>query len=113
MTRIAIDAMGGDFGPTVTIPGAALALERIPELTFIFFGKQAEIDPVLKTHPKLAEKSSVVHCEIAVRMDDKPSQALRLRRQYRRADGDVTFLPSHHGRDRAPGNRRDLADFAR
>ena len=77
MTRIAIDAMGGDFGPTVTIPGAALALERIPELTFIFFGKQAEIDPVLKTHPKLAEKSSVVHCEIAVRMDDKPSQALR------------------------------------
>lgn len=77
MTRIAIDAMGGDFGPTVTIPGAALALERIPELTFIFFGKEAEIEPVLKNYPKLADKSKVVHCEIAVRMDDKPSQALR------------------------------------
>lgn len=77
VTRIAIDAMGGDFGPTVTIPGAALALERIPELTFIFFGKEAEIEPVLKNYPKLADKSKVVHCEIAVRMDDKPSQALR------------------------------------
>jgi phosphate acyltransferase len=77
VTRISIDAMGGDFGPSVVIPGAALALERMPDLTFAFFGKEEEIAPFLEKHTALKAKSTVIHCEIAVRMDDKPSQALR------------------------------------
>jgi phosphate acyltransferase len=77
VTKIAIDAMGGDFGPSVVIPGAALALERMPDLTFQFFGKENEIAPELSKHPGLKAKSTVVHCDISVRMDDKPSQALR------------------------------------
>jgi phosphate acyltransferase len=77
VTRISIDAMGGDFGPSVVIPGAALALERMPYLTFSFFGKEEEIAPILAKHLNLKAKSTVIHCEISVRMDDKPSQALR------------------------------------
>jgi phosphate acyltransferase len=77
VTRISIDAMGGDFGPSVVIPGAALALERMPDLTFSFFGKVEEIAPFLAKHLNLKSRSTVIHCEIAVRMDDKPSQALR------------------------------------
>ncbi len=77
VTKIAIDAMGGDFGPSVVIPGAALALVRMPDLTFQFFGKANEIGPELDKHSALKAKSSVIHCEISVRMDDKPSQALR------------------------------------
>jgi phosphate acyltransferase len=77
VTKIAIDAMGGDFGPSVVIPGAALALERMPDLSFQFFGKENEINLELDKHPALKAKSSVVHCDIAVRMEDKPSQALR------------------------------------
>ncbi|MEE8253432.1 MAG: phosphate acyltransferase, partial [Hyphomicrobium sp.] len=33
---IALDAMGGDHGPNVVVGGAALSLERQPELSFIF-----------------------------------------------------------------------------
>jgi phosphate acyltransferase len=77
VTKIAIDAMGGDFGPSVVIPGAALALERMPDLTFQFFGKETEVAFELNKHAALKAKSSVIHCDIAVRMDDKPSQALR------------------------------------
>ena len=77
MTKIAIDAMGGDFGPAVTIAGAAVALERYPELTFLFYGKEAEVSPVLDKYASLKAVSSVVHCDVAVSMDDKPSQALR------------------------------------
>ena len=77
VTKIAIDAMGGDFGPSVVIPGAALALVRMPDLSFMFFGKENEINPELDKHPALKAKSAVIHCDIAVRMDDKPSQALR------------------------------------
>lgn len=77
MVTISVDAMGGDFGPAVLIPGAAIALERHPEQKFIFFGKENEVLPELKKFPKLEAVSKFVHCDISVRMDDKPSQALR------------------------------------
>jgi glycerol-3-phosphate acyltransferase PlsX len=75
--RIAIDAMGGDFGPRVTIAGAALALERRPDSSFLLIGDEAAIRAELATHPRLAEKSVVRHAAVSVRMDDKPSVALR------------------------------------
>lgn len=75
--RIALDAMGGDHGPSVVVPGAALALARHPDMTFILVGDQARIDPLVAAHPRLAAASRVVHTDVAVRMDDKPSQALR------------------------------------
>src|SRR5947209_20184652 len=55
--RIALDALGGDFGPEVVIPGAALALERRPDSHFIFFGQDAVVRPLLDIHPKLAARS--------------------------------------------------------
>ncbi|HEY8261746.1 MAG TPA: phosphate acyltransferase PlsX [Methylosinus sp.] len=79
--RIALDAMGGDFGPSVTVPGAALALERRPDSRFLLFGNEAVIRAELARHPRLAEVSTVRHCDVAVRMDDKPSQALRAGRR--------------------------------
>ncbi|HKH96564.1 MAG TPA: phosphate acyltransferase, partial [Beijerinckiaceae bacterium] len=36
--RISLDAMGGDHGPSVVVPGAALALERHPGTRFLLFG---------------------------------------------------------------------------
>jgi glycerol-3-phosphate acyltransferase PlsX len=75
--RIALDAMGGDHGPAVVIPGAALAQERHPDTAFLFFGDSARIDPELNRHPRLKATSRVIHTDVAVKMDDKPSQALR------------------------------------
>jgi glycerol-3-phosphate acyltransferase PlsX len=75
--RIALDAMGGDHGPSVVVPGAEMALERHPDSTFILFGDQAKIEPLLASRPRLNEACRVVHTDVAVRMDDKPSQALR------------------------------------
>ncbi len=77
MIRISLDVMGGDFGPEVTIPGAAKALERHPEVTFLLYGQQERCLPILAQFPKLKEKSVFHHCEVAVGMDEKPSQALR------------------------------------
>lgn len=77
MIRISLDVMGGDFGPEVTIPGAAKALERHPEVTFLLFGQQERCLPILAQFPKLKDKSVFHHCDVAVGMDEKPSQALR------------------------------------
>ena len=75
--RIALDAMGGDHGPSVVVPGAAVALAQHPDASFILFGDQAKIDPLLAAHPQLKDACRLVHTDVAVRMDDKPSQALR------------------------------------
>lgn len=75
--RIALDAMGGDHGPPVVIPGADLALLRHPQLEFILFGDAAQIEPLLDKHPRVKAASRLVHTSVAVRMDDKPSAALR------------------------------------
>ena len=69
--------MGGDHGPSVVIPGAAVALERRPEMRFMMFGDEALINPLLDAHPRVKAASTVHHCDVFVRMDDKPSQALR------------------------------------
>jgi glycerol-3-phosphate acyltransferase PlsX len=74
---LALDAMGGDYGPQVVIPGAAISRVRHPQLSFVFFGDEARIRPVLDQHPDLAAKSRIVHTSLVVAMDDKPSQALR------------------------------------
>ena len=77
IVTIALDAMGGDTGPEMVIPGAALAAERHPGFKFILFGDQNRIQPILDRHPKLKAVSQVRHSDVAIAMDDKPSQALR------------------------------------
>ncbi len=77
---ISLDAMGGDAGPEMVIPGAAVALKRRPDLRFILYGQSEAVEPLLARYPDLVAASRFVHCEISVRMDDKPSQALRLGR---------------------------------
>ena len=74
---IALDAMGGDHGPSVVIPAASLALIRHPEMRFVLVGDVARIDAELKNDPQLANRSEIVHTDVAVAMDAKPSQALR------------------------------------
>ena len=75
--RIALDAMGGDHGPAVVIAGAELACARHPENEFLFFGNESLIAPLLATRPALKAVSRLIHTDVAVRMEDKPSQALR------------------------------------
>src|SRR6185436_9189744 len=74
---ISLDAMGGDEGPTVVVPGAAIALDRHPDVNFLLFGDQARIALHLEQHPPLAERSRIVHTDSVVEMQDKPSQAVR------------------------------------
>jgi phosphate acyltransferase len=75
--RIALDVMGGDHGPSVVVPGAQLALSRHPDTEYLLYGDRSKIEPFLKAHAQLREVARLVHTDVAVRMDDKPSQALR------------------------------------
>ena len=75
--KIALDAMGGDNAPNSVIDGAAIALERYPELEFSIFGDEAKIAKLVAKHAKLAEKSQIIHSPEAISAHEKPSVAIR------------------------------------
>jgi phosphate acyltransferase len=75
--RIALDAMGGDHGASVLMPGAEISLTRHPDIEYVMFGNEAVVRPVLDKHPRLKAATRFVHTDVAVGMSDKPSQALR------------------------------------
>ena len=69
--------MGGDLGPDMVIPGAALSAIRHPNVRFLLVGDQSRIAPLLERHPHLKERAEIRHSDVFVTMDAKPSQALR------------------------------------
>ncbi len=75
--KIALDAMGGDFGPDVVVPAAALAYAQNNNLRFIFFGDQYRISPLVEKHKALAKVSEVHHTPDIISNDEKPAVALR------------------------------------
>jgi phosphate acyltransferase len=75
--RIALDAMGGDVGASVVIPGAAISLKRHPDCEFLLYGDSKLIDEQLAKYPALQKAARVVHTDVTISMHEKPSQALR------------------------------------
>ncbi len=75
---IAIDAMGGDSGPSVVVSGAKLALENHPDLSLILVGDEAVVsEEIRKLGMDTSSRLRVHHASEVVRMDDLPSVAMR------------------------------------
>ncbi|GEM76340.1 phosphate acyltransferase PlsX [Vibrio sagamiensis] len=75
---VALDAMGGDFGPRVTVPAAVQALSHFPELKVILVGDQVSITSQLTQLNALNHSRLVIqHSEKVISNSEKPSLALR------------------------------------
>ncbi len=75
---IAIDAMGGDFGPQVTIPASLKCLKDNPSLKIILVGDQVVLNELLTENlTKFKDRLLVKHASQQVEMDEKPQSALR------------------------------------
>jgi len=74
---IALDAMGGDRAPEMVVKGANIARQRFPNVSFIFFGDEQRIKPLLARYRALSKVARIVHTDKIVAGDDKPSVALR------------------------------------
>ncbi len=72
-----LDVMGGDKGAEVVLPGADLVLTRHQGMRFRLFGDEKVVRPLLDQYPRLKAASDFEHCEVTVRGEDKPTQALR------------------------------------
>ncbi|MGE3920171.1 MAG: phosphate acyltransferase PlsX, partial [Gammaproteobacteria bacterium] len=75
---IAIDAMGGDFGCSETIPAVLSVLPNHPDIRFILVGDEAEIKKFLPS--TLNHRISIQHASETVAMDEPPAQALRFKK---------------------------------
>jgi glycerol-3-phosphate acyltransferase PlsX len=75
--RIAIDAMGGDTGPSVMLAGAARAYEARDDLSFLIFGDKSAVGAELDKHASLKNVVEIVHCDDVIAGTEKPSQAIR------------------------------------
>jgi phosphate acyltransferase len=75
--RIALDVMGGDGGLATTLPGAAIALERAPEMRFQLVGDEPAIRAALVNYPALAAASDIIHSTEIIGGHEKTGQALR------------------------------------
>ncbi|WP_027966559.1 phosphate acyltransferase PlsX [Halomonas halocynthiae] len=79
--RIAIDAMGGDFGPCATVGGAARALSADAQLHVVLFGQRSRLESEIARLPRsLAAATSRLQVENvdAVLPDgQQPAKALR------------------------------------
>ena len=80
--RIALDAMGGDFSPDITLKGAEMALSELKEIYKLYLvGPQSLLEEKIKA-TSLANDSriAIVHAPDVISMEDSPTQALRTKK---------------------------------
>lgn len=70
--------MGGDYGPSVTVPASIEAIERNPDLNLILVGRSQDIEDHLGANlDRFGERLRVQQASEIVAMDEPPGQALR------------------------------------
>ncbi len=75
---VAVDAMGGDHGPSVTVPACLDFLAAAPDATVILVGQRAPLEAALASaQPALRARITVHPATEVVDMDEPPADALR------------------------------------
>jgi glycerol-3-phosphate acyltransferase PlsX len=80
LTRIALDAMGGDAGPAPIVEGAVQAAAEF-KVEIILVGDEGLIEKEIKRHSIKDLPLSVIHAPQRVEMGEPPSQVIRRKRQ--------------------------------
>lgn len=76
MITLAIDAMGGDAGLTVTIPAALAFLQEKTDVKLILVGDEEAVRSALGEHAS-HERLQIIHASQVVGMDEAPQSALK------------------------------------
>ncbi len=75
---IAIDAMGGDFGPHLIVPACIASLVEFPSLHLVLVGQAPVLEELIALHPGVDRaRLRVEHASEVIGMDERPTHALR------------------------------------
>ena len=80
MTKIVIDAMGGDFAPEQQVLGAVAALKKDKDLYLILCGDEPQINAVLANQKYDKSRLEIVHTTEVITMDDVPTRAVKTKK---------------------------------
>jgi glycerol-3-phosphate acyltransferase PlsX len=78
---LAVDAMGGDHGPSVTIPASINALSKYDQLHIILVGDKELIQTELQKNKYTNTRLSIQHASEVVEMDESPQSALKNKKE--------------------------------
>lgn len=81
MTKIIVDCFGGDKSPEANIAGAVKALEKYGDLHLILTGDGEIIREKLASYVYDRERLEIIHAPEVIDCNEKPSDAIRLRRE--------------------------------
>jgi glycerol-3-phosphate acyltransferase PlsX len=105
--KIALDAMGGDFGPPNLVTGAVMALREYPHINKLFLvGDTEQIESELKKHGCNDRRIEIVHATQVVDMSDRAWSAVRRKKDssvsravdvVKRGDADAIVSAGHTG----------------
>ena len=74
---ISVDAMGGDFGPKITVPASLNFLKSHPDASITLVGNESIIQKLLKKPIDSFDRLSIIHTTQFVTMDESPQSALK------------------------------------
>jgi phosphate acyltransferase len=101
--RVAVDAMGGDYGAAEVVPGSVAYAQSAPQDHVILVGDERVIRGLA---PQLPPNVSIVHASQVIAMDEHPALALREKKDasilvatdlVRRGDADAVVTAGHTG----------------
>src|SRR5438128_1129772 len=105
--KIALDAMGGDFGPPNRVAGAVMALREYRHIKKLFLvGDTKQIESELKKHKCNDRRIIIVHSTQVVEMSDRAWSAVRRKKDpsvsravdlVKRGDADAIVSAGHTG----------------
>ena len=77
MITLAVDAMGGDAGLAVTIPGALLFLRQQADVRLLMVGDEVQVRQALEAANAPMDRIQIVHAAQVGEMDEQPQSALK------------------------------------
>ena len=105
--KIALDAMGGDFGPPNLVAGAVMALRAYKQINKLYLvGDSAKIEDELKKHGCNDNRIEITHATQVVDMSDRAWTAVRRKKDssisravdlVKHGDADAVVSAGHTG----------------
>src|SRR5882672_10653398 len=105
--KIALDAMGGDFGPPNLVAGAVMALRDYKQINKLYLvGDSAQVENELRKHQCNDSRIEIVHSTQVVEMSDRAWTAVRRKKDssisravdlIKRGDADAVVSAGHTG----------------
>lgn len=81
MIKVVVDALGGDYSPSVNIEGTVKAINEIKDVHIVLVGDENVLNEGLKNYSYDKERLTIVHAPDVISCNDKPTEAIKTKKE--------------------------------